>query len=96
MSVLMIMKWPEITPDVYEGLRKAVDWEKNPPKGLKFHTIAFDNGAHIVDLWDDAEDFKSFGEHRLMPAVTKLGIKAEPKIEFHPSYAVFTNGLNNK
>ena len=92
----MTMHWPVMTVDIYEQLRKSVDWEKNPPKGLKFHTIAFDNGAYVVDIWDSKEDFNTFGEQRLMPAVAKSGVTAQPKIEFHPVHAVFTHELHNK
>jgi hypothetical protein len=96
MSVLMVMHWPDLTIDHYENLRKTVNWEGNVPKGLKFHTFAYDNGAHIVDVWDNAENFKSFVEKRLMPEVQKAGIKTQPKVDIYPVHAVFPPGLNHK
>lgn len=94
MAVMVIMSWGGVKPDQYESLRKSVNWEGNRPKGANSHIAAFgDDGIHIVDTWDSAEEFNTFVETRLMPEVMKLGITNEPKVEVYPVHATYTPGF---
>ena len=60
------------------------------PKGAKFHVSWMGkDGFHVLDLWESREDFERFVQERLTPAVQRIGIKGEPKVEFQEAIAVF-------
>jgi len=90
MPIVMQMSWPEITKEQYEAVRKDVKWEVNYPKGAKLHVAYFGkDGFHVCDLWDSPADFNAFVETRLMPAVNRIGIKTQPKVEISETHAIF-------
>ena len=93
MPILMQMYWEGVKPEQYEKLRSASNFDTDSPKGAIFHTAAFDkSGAHIVDLWETAEDFNSFIENKIMPEVNKLGIKEQPQVEIFTIHKTFVPG----
>lgn len=90
MAIVMNMRWPEATIDQYEQLREIVSWEKEVPPGAIFHVAAQDGDQLLItDVWESAEDFQTFVDTRLMPAVQQLGIPGEPTIEVRPAHAMF-------
>jgi len=90
MRTVMIMKWDGVTSDQYDKVKKAVNWEGNPPKGAIFHVAAFTkNACHVTDIWESAEEFNTFVNDRLMPATQKVGLKGEPQIQLLPAHAIF-------
>lgn len=93
MPVMMMMQWNGVTREQYDAVRKIVNFEGNVPKGGLFHVAAFaDDGLHVTDVWERAEDFQAFVEQRLMPGVQQAGIKGEPKVNILPAHNVFTPG----
>jgi hypothetical protein len=44
---------------------------------------------HVVDVWDSQAAFEQFLQTRLMPAVQKLKIPGQPKVEFFPAMNTF-------
>jgi hypothetical protein len=90
MKVVMIMKWDGLTPAQYEQIRKSVNWEGDRPQGANFHVAAFGNNAlHVTDIWDSADDFNNFVQHRLMPGVMAAGIPGMPQVDIYPIHAVY-------
>jgi len=90
MATVMLMHWPEVSREQYEQARREIDWEGQVPQGAKFHVAWFgDDGLHVLDLWDSAEDFQRFAEQRLAPGVQKIGIQGQPQVEFAEAAAVF-------
>ena len=60
------LDWPEVSKEQYEAARREVRWETETPKGAKYHVSWFgDDGLHVFDVWDSAEDFNTFVETRL-------------------------------
>jgi len=97
MATVMIMHWPEVKPNQYEEARRQVAWETNVPKGAKFHVCWFaDDGCHVIDLWDSQADFERFANERLMPAVQRIGIQGQPKVQFAPAHAIFAPDVSAK
>lgn len=93
MSVLMIERWDGIDADKYEEVRKLAKWDSDPPKGFLFHVASFaDGNAHMVDIWESAEDFQRFVQERIMPAVQKLGIGGQPDVQIYPTHAILNPG----
>ena len=94
MAVMMIMNWSGITTDQYEQAREKVNWETDTPKGAIAHFAAHDGkGMRITDIWESGDDFQSFVDSRLTPAVTEIGIQGQPDVEIYPLHAQFTPGL---
>ena len=94
MAVMMIMNWSGVTTEQYEQARGKVKWESNTPKGAIAHFAAHDGkGMRITDIWDSGEDFQSFVDNRLIPAVAEIGIEGQPDVEIYPLHAKFTPGL---
>jgi hypothetical protein len=53
MAILAIFTGNNITKQMYESLRKEVDWEHKHPTGGIFHAAAFDdsgNNIHVADV----------------------------------------------
>jgi hypothetical protein len=93
MAVLMLMNWPGVTRQQYEAVMKELDLDRNPPEGGLFHTAAVaTDGLRVVDLWDTADKFQKFSDARIMPAVKKVGITTQPKIEILPANNVYLPG----
>jgi hypothetical protein len=89
------MKWTGGTKEQYDAMREEVKWETDLPEGGIYHVAALDdNGLRITDVWESAEDFNRFIEHKINPAVAKLGIPGGPEVEILPVYAI--NDAANK
>lgn len=90
MATVMVMNWPGITKEHYDALLREVKLEENPPKGGKYHVAwSTPQGMHVVDVWDSQASFEQFLKTRLMPAVQKLKVPGEPKVEFFPAHNTF-------
>ena len=88
MAILAIFSG-KITKDMYEGLRKKVDWEHKHPNGGIFHVVGFDDAGHLLvaDVWESTEAMNEFLQNRLMPAMQKLNVPP-PKVEIYPAHNV--------
>jgi hypothetical protein len=97
MPIVVIMKFPGITPAQYDESRKIINWEGNVAKGALFHVASFDKeGLRATDVWESAEDFDNFVKNRLMPGLKKQGISAQPQVEIFPTHAIFAPGYKSK
>lgn len=59
MAILAIFRGNNITKQMYESLRKEVDWEPKHPTGVILYAAAFhdsSNSIHVADVWESAED----------------------------------------
>ena len=93
MSVVVSMTWQGVSPAQYDALRSAVHIEDDPPAGLLHHVVAFDGDtAHIVDVWNTAEQFNAFVGSALMPAVQGLGMTSQPDVVLRPAQGVWAPG----
>lgn len=89
--IAMLMQWPGVTKEQYEQARKIVNWEGDPAPGGLIHIASFDkNGLRVTDVWQTAEQFNHFVEHRLMPGVAQVGVQGQPSVEILPVHEVFT------
>ena len=97
MATVMNMHWPEVSKNQYEETRRQVGWETNVPKGAKFHVAWFaKDGLHVLDLWESQADFERFVNDRLMPAVKRIGIQGQPKVQFESAHAIFAPNVSTK
>jgi heme-degrading monooxygenase HmoA len=85
MAIGMRMRWDGATQELYDEVRKTVDWEGKPPSGLLLHTAwSVGDQLNVCDIWETPEDFNTFVETRLMPGVAQVGIPGQPEVEIHP------------
>src|SRR6476660_2624353 len=70
MPILVIFTGNNITKQLYEKLRKEIDWEHQQPSGLIIHAAAFDdsgNNVRVMDIWESEKDLNNFVSNKLMP-----------------------------
>jgi hypothetical protein len=70
MPILVIFTGNNITKQLYEKLRKELDWENNHPSGLILHAAAFDdsgNNVRVTDIWESEIHLNNFVSNKLMP-----------------------------
>ncbi len=91
MPVVMRMHWPAVDAEMYERVRKIVDWEGDPAPGGLFHVAFFDDtGFNVLDVWESPEHFQTFVDTRLMPGVAESGgVDGEPIVTITPAHAVW-------
>lgn len=89
MAVLAIVNVKGCKKQDYESLRKELRWEQNQPKGLIIHIAGVDEAGdmQVSDIWETADDFKNYGDSRLMPAFKKFKLP-EPGIKIYPIHNV--------
>lgn len=83
MAILAIFKGNNITKQMYESLRKEVDWEHKHPTGVILHAAAFDDSGiniRVADVWESAEDLNRFVNERLMPVLQEAKVPG-PEVE---------------
>jgi hypothetical protein len=88
MPIVAVFEGPGFTRESYEesvrrltGGKARVDSPTDwPVRGLLVHAAGDGkNGFRVVDVWESAEAFRSFGE-KLIPIIKSLGIDGEPEV----------------
>jgi hypothetical protein len=88
MAILALISADGVTKEVYETLRKEVNWEKNHPAGGMFHVAGFrGSGIQVVDVWASEQDWNNFVNTRLLPVLKRMNIPA-PKAEIIPAHNI--------
>jgi hypothetical protein len=86
MVIVAIFKSDDITKQMYESLRKEVDWEHKHPPGAIFHVAGLYGSGNTVlvnqafNIWESEQDLNNFINSKLKPAMEKLNIPI-PKVE---------------
>ena len=94
MPIVMSLKASGVTPDQYDQLRQAVDWEGNPAKGGIFHVAWFDDqGLRAFDVWESEQDWNKFLEQRLGPTIAATGMDAKPEVEISQAHSYFDTAV---
>ena len=90
MAVIARVVLEGVTPDQYDAVRKECGWLETRPTGGIAHLSWWEGSDnHNLDAWESEEAFGAFGEQRLGPAIAKVGLDAQPKVEFFPAHEVF-------
>jgi hypothetical protein len=90
MAVAVLLEWPGLTEQQYDETMKAMQLDTRPPTGGLFHVAGPMNGGwRVVDVWESAEAFQKFSEERIIPAVKKVGITTQPRVEIYPAHNVY-------
>jgi hypothetical protein len=85
MAVLAIIKCVGITKQMYEMVRREVQWETKIEPGGLLHVCAFDGSGeiHVADVWESDVALSNFMNRRLIPCMKKLGFP-EPSVAVYP------------
>jgi hypothetical protein len=95
MAIVMNMRWDGVTPEQYDAMLEAVNWEDDPADGGIFHVAWFQDGSlRVVDVWEEAAQFEAFVGNRLMPGVAELGVEGQPDVDIQPVHRVFDVAAN--
>ena len=89
MAIIAIFTGKGFTKDMYDRLRKEVNWENNPIEGWIIHSVCFDESGDIrmTNIWESIEKMKEGFATRLGPVMKKIGIP-KPHAEIYPAYKV--------
>ena len=90
MAILAIFTGNGVTKQMYDQLRKEVDWEHKHPTGIILHSAGFDDAGknlRVADIWESEQDLNSFVNSRLKPVMERLNIPM-PKGEIYPVHNV--------
>jgi hypothetical protein len=73
-TVIMNQTMPEGTPiEMLDGVTEEMGAKADPPAGLILHVHFEDGGrVHITDVWESEQDYLTFRDQRLMPAMEKV------------------------
>lgn len=90
MATLALVYIKGLKKDMYEKLRKEVDWEHKQPGGLLFHSAAFDDDGdiHVADLWESPRHMDEFFQARLIPVMEKAGFPTPEGVEIYEVHNV--------
>jgi hypothetical protein len=96
MAILLLMEWPGVTEAQYEAAMRELNMDMDPPIGGVIHQAAFTgSGLRVVDVWESEAAFQAFAEMRIMPAVRKVGITSEPRVEVAPLHNLYVPTLSS-
>jgi hypothetical protein len=94
MPTVMSMEWPNVTPDQYNQVMRALELDKTPPNGEIFHVVGFSNGTmRVLDIWESQQAFEKFQKERLPAALQKAGITGQPKVQFFPVHNIYAPNM---
>ena len=89
MAILALFTGEGITQEMYDALRREVDWEHQQPQGAILHAASFDEAGkpHVADIWSSPDTLNAFVGTRLLPAMQKLRIP-QPDVAVYPLHNV--------
>jgi hypothetical protein len=95
MTVVTTLDIPDLTTAEYRAIMDELGVERRPEGGIYLHlTVPTDFGFRVVEIWDQAEGFQRFLEHRLAPASTAVGMEHEVTIDVKPLHNFFAPRLD--
>ena len=83
---------PQIRPLLPDQIHAIVRWDEDVPPGMTFHVASFEGDTlHMVDVWDSEEQFMTFAQTRIMPAVVQVGLDGFPEMMVTPTHDLFSS-----
>lgn len=73
MAVALLEENPVMTPELYDEVRRRLDLEHTPARGLIFHAAGVGLESWVAyDVWESRAAWDRFFEERLQPTVTEV------------------------
>ena len=91
MAVVVVARYPNLTPEKYDEVTSALDLDANPPAGAILH-FASESSTEVVvtEIWRTEQTFRAFYDYRLRPALLMHAVEGEPRIEITALHNLFT------
>lgn len=82
MAVAIEMRFTGATLEQYDEVIRLMGLEDGtPPNGAIFHWVAeTDDGIHVVDVWETAEQFDVFARDQIGPFSAQAGFQGPPEM----------------
>jgi hypothetical protein len=94
MATVITQRWDSITAAQYDQIHAIVGWDVDVPEGMTFHVASFEGDTlHMLDVWDFEEQFMTFAQTRIMPAVAQLGLEGFPEMVVTSAHDLFTGAV---
>jgi ketosteroid isomerase-like protein len=91
MAVIAEVTLRGVSEEQYDAVRQRTGWLERQPAGGLAHLTWWDGpDCRNVDGWESEAAFSAFGEQRLGPAMTELGLDVQPEVTFHPAHEIYT------
>lgn len=92
MSAVIMQRWDSVTPDQYDSIHQLVGWDIDVPEGMTFHVASFEGDTlRMLDVWDSEDQFMTFVQTRIMPAVAQVGLAGQPDMIVTPMHDLFSS-----
>lgn len=92
MAVVVVGKAP--SQEAYDGVSAKLMNGEQLPEGCQVHIAAqLDDGFRVITVWDSEEQFQSFRDEKLMPAMKEVvgeAVANAPAAEVHPVHRFLT------
>ena len=96
MSTVIMQRWDAVTPAQYDQIREIVGWDVDVPAGMSFHVASFEGDAlRMLDIWDSEEQFMTFVQTHIMPAVAQVGLAGRPDMIVTPLHDLFSSTVTH-
>ena len=90
MAVAVIIRYPNLSPTIYDDAIASLDLDANPPAGAVLHVAAEAEAEMVVtEIWRTEQTFQAFYDYRLVPALRAHGMDSRPQIEIAPLHNLF-------
>jgi hypothetical protein len=90
MAVAVIIRYPNLSPTIYDDAIASLDLDANPPAGAVLHVAAEAEGGLVVtEIWRTEQTFQAFYDYRLVPALRTHGMATQPQVEVAPLHNLF-------
>jgi len=92
MSTVIMQRWDAVTPAQYDQIHEIVRWDVDVPAGMSFHVASFEGDIlRMLDIWDSEEQFMTFVQTRIMPAVAQVGLAGQPDMIVTSAHDLFSS-----
>jgi len=90
MAVVVLARYPNLTPQKYDEVIGGLELDANPPAGAILH-VATDGTDEVVvtEVWRTEQTFQAFYDYRLRPMLLMHGVEGEPQVEVLPLHNLF-------
>ena len=77
MAVAVIVRYPNLSPTIYDDAIASLDLDANPPAGAVLHVAAeAEDGLVVTEIWRTEQTFQAFYDYRLVPALRAHGMES--------------------
>ncbi|MEV6060507.1 hypothetical protein AB0L62_10910 [Nocardia asteroides] len=95
MTVVVELDFRDATLDQYDQVLQKMGYTHGGTggPGLLFHVARrTDDGFHVTDVWESADQFQEFARTTLGPVSVEVGMTSQPEVTVHEAYNHLSQG----